>query len=474
MNVKWMAYLPAPVRRQLYFGLQSLIGSRIGRVWKEFLSWEKLSPAALEEKVEIKLSQVLETAVKDSEYYRKMNVPRKPGETASAWLRRFPVLERSQVREHFTSIVVDKLRNEITSPQVPSPKHYSWLIVKTGGTTGIPTTVVHDANTRDWGRVTRLYGQRQCGFPLGVRYFRLWGSEQDLMKQELGMQQKVLRALHAEIPMNAFCAKEEDLREYHRVMLANPQIKHLMAYVDAAAGLAMFIREKNLTPPKFETVMACAGTVTPEYRKLLAETFSAEVYDKYGSRDCCDMASECREHKGLHVYSPQAYIEIVDEQGRECAPGKPGRILVTMLNDLSFPMVRYSIGDIGAWAEPGPCACGSSWPRMQSVLGRQDDMLTTEDGTLQSSVFVRHFVGVSLNWQLIREWQLEQRGAKDFVFRYIPLKTEGLEENLGKLKNAFLKVFGSSCQIEMKQVSEIPPAPTGKVRWIINRYGAKP
>jgi phenylacetate-CoA ligase len=182
------------------------------------------------------------------------------------------------------------------------------------------------------------------------------------------------------------------------------------------------------------------------------------------------MACECAYHTGLHVFSPHLYLEIVDEDGHACLPGQVGRLQVTLLNNLGFPMIRYDVGDLAAWAEPGPCPCGSPFPRIQSLQGREDDMLLTEDGTWQSSVFVRHFVGVSLNRQLIREWQLEQTGRKNFVFRYIPLRQEGLSENLEQIKDAFLLVFGKTCVIDMQQVQEIPPSASGKVRWIINSY----
>jgi phenylacetate-CoA ligase len=208
--------------------------------------------------------------------------------------------------------------------------------------------------------------------------------------------------------------------------------------------------------------------VTPEYRKLLEQVFQAEVFDKYGSRECCDMACECPRHNGLHVYSPNVFLEIVDECGAPCPPGETGDLLVTLLNNSSFPMIRYKIGDLAEWAEPGRCACGSAWPRLKSLQGRADDMLTTEDGTLLSSVFVRHFVGVSLNRQIIREWQLEQVEAKSFLFRYIPLKAEGLSANLNEIKKSFQLAFGKTATIKLQEVDEIPSSPTGKMRWIIN------
>ena len=182
------------------------------------------------------------------------------------------------------------------------------------------------------------------------------------------------------------------------------------------------------------------------------------------------MACECHHHTGLHVFSPNVHLEIVDDQGNAVPAGETGRILVTLLNNLSFPMIRYEIGDLGKWAPARLCPCGSPFPLIESLQGRQDDMLTTEDGTKQSSAFVRHFVGVSLNRQLIREWQLEQTGPTAFVFRFRPERREGLDQNLDRLRESFRLVFGRSADIEMRQVDEIPPSPTGKVRWIINNY----
>jgi phenylacetate-CoA ligase len=242
-----------------------------------------------------------------------------------------------------------------------------------------------------------------------------------------------------------------------------------MAYVDAAAGLAAYLNDQGLTAPRFETIMACAGTVTPEYRALLESVFGAQVFDKYGSRECSDLACECRQHTGRHVFSPHAYLEIVDDQGKAVPPEVPGRLLVTLLNNPGFPMIRYEIGDLAAWAPPGGCPCGSPFPRLQQLWGRQDDLLTTEDGTAVTSVFVRHFVGVSLNRQLIREWQLEQRSRGDFVFRYIPRQRAGLAENLSALRGSFESVFGRSPRFAFEEVTELPPSPSGKVRWIINR-----
>ncbi len=469
MNVEWVSRLPGPVRASAYFGLQRAIGSRILARWRDLRTWTRFSASQLEEAVEAHLAKLLDTATARSAYYRNLGLVRRPNESAREFLARFPMLSREQVRDQFANLVIDPLRGEISSPASASAKRYDWLVVKTGGTTGMPTAVVHDALFRDSGRATRLFSQKLCGFPLGTRYFRLWGSEQDLFQQQEKLDRRLLRNILGETPMNAFRAKEAELTRHLRAIQSHPEVRHMMAYVDAAASLATFIEDRGLPRPKLKTIMACAGTVTREWREMLERVFQAEVFDKYGSRECADMACECPAHSGLHVYSPNVFIEITDQAGKPCPPGQPGRILVTLLNNLSFPMIRYQIGDLGIWAEPGPCACGLCFPRLQSIQGREDDMLVTAEGTLLASVFVRHFVGVSLNRQLIREWQFEQVSPEEFIFRYVPLNREGLEKNLDELRESFKKALGAAATVQTSEVAEIPPSPTGKTMWIINR-----
>jgi phenylacetate-CoA ligase len=468
LSVDWLCHLPAPLRRGLYFGLQRAIGSRIGSVWREYLSWEGLSPEELEARVERKLRNTLSGAVEHNAFYRELGLQARPGETAPAFLGRFPMLTRETIRSRFASLVADPLRATISSPENVSPRRYDWLVVKTGGTTGHPTSVVHDASGRDWGRATRLFAARLCGQPLGTRHFRLWGSEADLLKARQSLVLRTQQALLGSVPLNAFRSRRQDLQEHYDTLRRHPEIDCLEAYVDAAVILARHIREQNLAPVRLRSIIATAGTVTPEWRRVLKETFGAEVFDKYGSRECCDIACECRAHQGLHIHSPNVFVEVVDTAGQPCAPGETGRILVTLLNNPSFPLIRYEIGDLAQWAAPGRCPCGLAWPRLQSLQGRNDDLLVTEDGTCITSVFFRHFVGVSLNRQIITEWQMEQTARNQFIFRYVATASDDLAENLEKLRDSFLQALGRRAVIEMVPITSIPRSPTGKMRWILN------
>jgi hypothetical protein len=99
-------------------------------------------------------------------------------------------------------------------------------------------------------------------------------------------------------------------------------------------------------------------------------------------------------------------------------------------------------------------------------------MLTTVEGTRLTSVFVRHFVGVSLNRQLIRDWRFEQVGRDSYVFSYVPLAEDGLEANLLELYDGFRRALGESAEVELRRETQLLVEASGKKRWIVNRYAS--
>lgn len=468
MNVDFLFHTPASFRKLLYFSLQKAIGSNIYEAYREFLQWTKLTPIQVEELSDQRLFRLLQYSVKNSSYYRNLGISAPLSGTGLEWLQKFPVLRRSEVSSQFRCILGDKFQEEVADLNARSTKRYDWLIVKTGGTTGSPTTVLHDAVMRDSGRATRLFSQKMCGFPLGKRYFRLWGSEQDLLQQTEQLEKRLMRNLLGEIPMNCFRAHHHEMRNHADTILRYPTVHHLMAYVDSAGSLARFLREENISI-KLKSVMACAGNVTTGLRQTIGEVFGAEVFDKYGSRECHDIACECTAHQGLHIYSPSVFVEVLDKANKPVPAGQSGRLVLTLLNSFSFPLIRYEIGDVGMLAPPAPCSCGLPFPKIQAVEGRLDDMLYTTDGTSLSSVFVRHFIGVTLNNGTLSEWQLEQTALDKLIFRYVSPETKNVSGTLLAIQSAFEKAFGKNITTNFCRVDSIPPSPTGKQRWVINR-----
>ena len=103
-----------------------------------------------------------------------------------------------------------------------------------------------------------------------------------------------------------------------------------------------------------------------------------DALDIYGLSEIIGpgVAAECREGKGgMHVFEDHFFPEIVDPAtGDAVAEGEPGELVLTTLDKVAQPVIRYRTKDITRFL-PGGCACGRTSRRIARLEGRADDML---------------------------------------------------------------------------------------------------
>ena len=454
-------------RRGLFLAMNRMVGARVSAQYRDWLRIERLEAMELQALTEARLADVLGRAVREIPFYRE----RLTGRDGSS-LGDFPILTKDDVRAQFRELMSDGLRSEYDAGH-PKPG-YSWTEVKTGGSTGVPTTVIHEADWRDRGRASRLYAQRLCGFPFGVPYYRLWGSVGEVNQMRESSAQRVTRMLSGEVLLNAFRMNEDDMSRYV-ALLNKRELCHMMAYVDAAGALARHIRSQQQEVRPLDAVMACAGTVTEDLRRLITETFGGRVHNKYGSRDCTDMACEC-EKEGLHIFSHHVWLEIVDAEGNPQAAEKTGRLLVTLLGNASFPLIRYEIGDTGAFRD-GPCPCGLPFPLLAGIEGRTVEYLSTTIGGHVSPVTIRHLIGVVNNPGFIDRFQLVQESAQHYSLT-LEVSANVSENNfhlaLQTIETDLLRVLGQDAALTSQRVEKIETPASGKFLYTLNRKAVMP
>ena len=439
------------------------IGSELRGHYREFLEAETWTPGQLDELHRTRLAGLLRHAVEKVPFYRSR--------AARPELPAFPVLRKEEVHAHFEEMMEPSLLAEYRAEK--KPRGYSWVEVKTGGSTGTPTVVIHDKDFRDWGRAGRLYSQHLCGFPLGTPFFMLWGSMRDISEAKDSTTKRILNTLLQVHPLNAFLMDDARMASYAKE-INESSIGHLMAYVDAAYQFARFIEKRGVPVRKLDSVMACAGTVTDEFRATLSRVFGARVHNKYGSRECADMACECAAG-GFHIYATGIHLEIVDDAGVPVPPGMTGRILVTLLQNRRFPLIRYEIGDMGA-LRAERCPCGSPLPLLERVEGRISEMITAANGAYVSPVFIRHVIGVAHNDGSTARFQFVQTGRATYTLAMqmdAGLPEEKFAETAAALRADLEKVLGADAQMQIERVAEIPPSESGKFLYVRNLHRVK-
>jgi phenylacetate-CoA ligase len=216
--------------------------------------------------------------------------------------------------------------------------------------------------------------------------------------------------------------------------------------------------------------MTSAGTLHDHMRETIRRVFRAPVYNRYGSREVGDIACECEAHEGLHVSAPTHYVEILRPDGTPTDPGEMGEIVVTLLTNYAMPLIRYRIGDMGAWAKSS-CSCGRSWKLLKEVAGRVTDMFVRKDGSVIDGRLFNTFL-----WDIefVKEYQVVQNKTESINIKIV-LK-EGIKKDevkntraIKKVRKQVKNVMGERCEVSFQFQEEIPPTDSGKYRYTISR-----
>ncbi|MDD2440332.1 MAG: phenylacetate--CoA ligase [Methanosarcinaceae archaeon] len=130
---------------------------------------------------------------------------------------------------------------------------------------------------------------------------------------------------------------------------------------------------------KLALKVACFGAEpwSENTRKQLEKRLGIKAYDSYGLSEMFGpgIAFECPEQDGLHIWSDNFLVEVLDPKtGEPVAEGEKGELVLTSLSKEGFINIRYRTGDITRLLE-SECACGRTMPRISRLLGRADDML---------------------------------------------------------------------------------------------------
>ena len=112
-------------------------------------------------------------------------------------------------------------------------------------------------------------------------------------------------------------------------------------------------------------------------RARISEGLGIELFDIYGLTEIYGpgIGINCPGGEGMHVWDDFLYLEIVDPETLRPVPdGEWGEVVITTLVKEGAPLVRYRTHDLSRII-PGRCPCGRSYPRIDAISGRTDDMM---------------------------------------------------------------------------------------------------
>ncbi|MFQ5753862.1 MAG: phenylacetate--CoA ligase family protein, partial [bacterium] len=337
-----------------------------------------------------------------------------------------------------------------------------------GGSTGEPVRLIQDRYYRDWVLAIKMLDDLWGGYLSGEKKMLLWGSERDLLVDRETLKFRLSKWLRNEIWLNAFRMTSDKMRGYIKQINTFRPLQ-ILAYAESIYELARFIDRDGLKLDyRPQAIMTSAGTMDSHKREIIERVFRVPVFNRYGSREVGDIACECESHKGLHVHAPTHYVEILRPDGSPTEPGETGEIVVTSLINHVMPLIRYRIGDMGAWSEKA-CVCGRSWPLLKEVTGRTSDYFILKNG---DRFRLPTFWFIANNW--IKKYQVIQEDYKLITVFIVPLRGannphQKYRQSLMVLKKNIKGALGHDCQVNFDFVREITPTASGKFCYTLSK-----
>ncbi len=151
---------------------------------------------------------------------------------------------------------------------------------------------------------------------------------------------------------------------------------YLLTSPGNAAELTRSALAHGVRLPRLREIRTFGGPVGPDVRESCRRAWGVPLTDLYMSWEAGHIALQCPDYGHYHVQSESVLVELLDAQGKPCAPGELGRIVVTTLHNFAMPLVRYDTGDLGEAGEP--CACGRGLPVLRRIVQRTRDVPAAE------------------------------------------------------------------------------------------------
>lgn len=424
------------LRNYLFWSLDFLKGGNIKKHYNEVYTAIQHPQNS---NSEINLSIILSHSILSTKYYQSLSL--------GSNLEKFPVINKTIIRESFDLFLSDKFN---ISELIP---------VVTSGSTGTPFKTYQDKNKKNRNYADTIYFAGIAGYKIGHRllYLKIWAKQK--------MKNPVSYWLQNMKPVDVIKLDEKQIAGLIKEMETENSTFGILGYSSALELVCQYLDKYH--PQKVKANVSSVITMSEslnEYTKTsLEKYFGVHAVSRYSNLENGIIAQQENNGTGRFLVNTASYfVEILKMDSDEvAADGELGRIVVTDLFNYAMPMIRYDTGDLGAIerdaANPGRLY-------LSRVEGRKLDMLYDTSGNIVSS-----YIMYKNMWQYteIKQYQLIQEGEKDYLFKINADKSFNRE---AQLVSEFKSYLGSDANFKVEYVDEIPLLASGKRRKLVNNY----
>ena len=364
-------------------------------------------------------------------------------------LSKLPLLTREDVRKNSSALISTRFRPRALN------------VGRTSGTTGSPLQFYWDREMSFMNNVVDWRQKATAGLRYGQPHAVLFGRMIVPVSQRKPPFWR-MNYLQNQLWLSTFHISTENLDFYLRKLRSfRPRV--IEGYPSTVQLLAQFLDQCGERMP-LGAVLTTSETLRTDQRELIERVFECRVFDFYGLAERVIFSTECEKHEGHHVNLDYGIMEITNDRGEPVAEGELGWIVGTSLHNLGMPFLRYKTGDVTR-LRTHRCSCGRTFPVMDDVTTKAEDIIVTKDGRFISPSVLTHpfkpLQGIAMS-------QIVQEDRENITVKVV--RSSGFRsEQEAALLRGLQERLGDGMRIRVQYVDDIPRSANAKFKWVVSK-----
>lgn len=411
-------------------------GSTVMKQLKAWRNYGTLSEEKIQQLSDANLEKFLSEVVQTVPYYHRFE--NKEGLSPRDWLKTFPIMTKHEINQHIQTL---------------TSKPLDQLIKKeSSGSSGIHATTYMDRPSLDTIRAIQMLWWEWAGWKIGQPILQTgMGKNRGKLKQ---LKDLVLRTNYT---LAFGLSKPEVLDILHQ----NQHRKNsfLAGYASSLYVLAKTANEAELSSIHFSAAVSWGDKLFPHYKEAIEKAFHCSIKDTYGCSEGIMIAAQ-KDLDYYYIMTPHVHLELVDEQGNEVPDGELGRVVVTRLDTIGMPFVRYYTGDLAVKLPKDryPQDRELNFPLLERVIGRDTDIVKTRNG---GQMIVHFFTAIFQLEPSFQQFKIIQRNLDGIEVEFIPSSHFDVAAKT-RIEKRITEELKENISIQWKEVQIIPPTKSGK------------
>jgi phenylacetate-CoA ligase len=333
-----------------------------------------------------------------------------------------------------------------------NPQKIPRFLHKSGGSTGVPFQFYEPANAR--------IIEKAFMHEIWSRFY----PEISLKTRSTIIRGKIINNDILYDPMlglilSTFNITTENVRDFLKAM-DRYKTPLLHAYPSSLYFVARIMKKYSLKlDHSFQAIMLGSEKLYDFQRDTIEEIFRAPICHWYGQAEQVVLAGNRQDDNLFHTEPLYGCTEIITNDGVLARAGESGEIIGSGFWNTVTPLIRYHTLD-RAEAETDIAGRGA----LKTIHGRMQDVVVSRSGALLSLVAL---APVMARYNEIENFRFVQEEPGRLRLMFLPAR-EGFE-GPQRVEQGVRTALGPEYEVEMKEVSEIPPSPAGKNTFLEQR-----